>query len=159
MKTKLNFKQRIASIQGLRSFKDTLPTKAKKIITKKGELYSKTLVNWKYLVGKDLFKICYPKSYKKTSSKRKCLQVMVKHGYEVDLEYSKKLILDKINYFFGNNVVEGIILKTFDRDEEENKPKEKIHLTNNKYIKKIDNVRNLTVKNSLIKLNKVFKEK
>ena len=43
MKFKPNFKQRNNSIQGLRSFKDTLPTKIKKIIAKKGEIYSKTL--------------------------------------------------------------------------------------------------------------------
>ena len=59
---KFNTKQRYNSIQGLRSFKNTLPTKIKKIISKKGEIYSKTLDNWKYLVGKDLFNICYPKS-------------------------------------------------------------------------------------------------
>ncbi len=159
MKTKFNFKQRNASIQGLRSFKDTLPTKAKKIISKKGEVYTKTLDNWKYLVGKDLFKVCYPKYYKKISSKGKCLQIMVKHGYEVDLEYSKKLIIDKINYFFSNNVVESIILKTFDTDEKEAKPEEKKHVTNNKYLRQINNVKNKVVKNSLIKFNKVYKEK
>ncbi len=65
---KFNTKQRYNSIQGLRSFKNTLPTKIKKIISKKGEIYSKTLDNWKYLVGKDLFNICYPKSYKKETN-------------------------------------------------------------------------------------------
>ena len=54
---KFDTKQRYNSIQGLRSFKNTLPTKIKKIISKKGEIYSKTLDNWKYLVGKELFDI------------------------------------------------------------------------------------------------------
>ena len=39
---KFDTKQRYNSIQGLRSFKNTLPTKVKKIISKKGEIYSKT---------------------------------------------------------------------------------------------------------------------
>ena len=98
---KFNTKQRYNSIQGLRSFKNTLPTKIKKIISKKGEIYSKTLDNWKYLVGKELFNICYPKSYKKSNIKGKSLNIMVKHGHEVDVEYSKKQIIDKINYYFG----------------------------------------------------------
>ena len=94
---KFDTKQRYNSIQGLRSFKNTLPTKVKKIISKKGEIYSKTLDNWKYLVGKDLFNICYPKSYKKSNFKGKSLNIMVKHGHEVDVEYSKKQIIDKIS--------------------------------------------------------------
>ena len=61
MQFKNNTKQRNASIQGLRSFKDTLPKNVKKIINKKGHVYSETLSNWKYLVGSELFKICYPK--------------------------------------------------------------------------------------------------
>ena len=57
MKIKNNIKQRYKSIQGLRSFKNTLPTKARRIIMKKGEIYSKTLDNWKFLVGEELFKV------------------------------------------------------------------------------------------------------
>ena len=64
MKFKSNSKQRIKVIQGLRSFKNTLPTKVKKIINKKGQIYSKTLENWKKIVGDELFKVCYPKSIK-----------------------------------------------------------------------------------------------
>ena len=51
MKFKTDSKQRIKVIQGLRSFKNTLPPKVKKIINKKGQIYSKTLENWKKIVG------------------------------------------------------------------------------------------------------------
>jgi hypothetical protein len=106
MSYKNNIKQRNYSFQGLRSFKDTLPTSIKKIIKKKGHIYSETLNNWKYIVGEDLFKICYPKTFK--NSNRfwvSTLLVMVKRGHEVDLEYSKKEILHKMNSFFGYLVV------------------------------------------------------
>ena len=59
--------QRTSSIQGLRSFKDTLPKNIKKVIVKKGHIYSETLNNWKYIAGAGLFKVCYPKSYKDTN--------------------------------------------------------------------------------------------
>ena len=85
MDFKYNTKQRYKTIQGLRSFKDTLPTEAKRIISKKGKIYNETLDNWKYLVGKELFNICYPKSYKKSNIKGKSLNIMVKHGHEVGM--------------------------------------------------------------------------
>lgn len=159
MKNKYNFKQRNKHVQGLRLFKDTLPTKAKKIIAKKGQVYSKTLDNWKYLVGEELFRVCYPKSFKSKNLNDKCLNIMVKHGHEVDLEYSRNLIIDKINTFFGYMVVSSIKLKSFngtllDRKEAENK---KSNMTKNKFSKKIINIKNKNIKNSLLKLSKVIK--
>ena len=106
MQFKNNTKQRYNSIQGLRSFKDTLPKNIKKIIKKKGHIFSETLNNWKYIVGDDLFKVCYPKSFKNSNKLRAgYLLIMVKRGHEVDMEYSKKQILDKINNYFGYSVV------------------------------------------------------
>ena len=91
MQFKKYTKQRKRGIQGLRSFKDTLPKNIKKVINKKGHIYSETLGNWKYIVGEDLFKICYPKSFKNSNRfGASTLSVMVERGHEVDLEYSKK---------------------------------------------------------------------
>ena len=102
MYTKNNTKQRYRSIQGLRSFKDTLPKNIKKIISKKGYIFSETLNNWKYIVGQDLFKICYPKSFKHYNKLNvSYLEIMVKRGHEIDVEYSKNQIIDKINIYFG----------------------------------------------------------
>ena len=107
MSYKNNIKQRNRSFQGLRSFKDTLPTSIKKIIKKKGHIFSETLNNWKYIVGGEIFQICYPKSFKNSNKFGvSTLHVMVKRGHEVDLEYSKKKIIDKMNSFFGYVVVE-----------------------------------------------------
>ena len=159
MKIKNNIKQRYKSIQGLRSFKNTLRTKVRRIIMRKGEIYSKTLDNWKFLVGEELFKVCYTRSFKKNNSKGKCLNIMVKRGNEVDLEYSKKIIIDKINYFFGYDVVQTIRIYTFEKEikyDVENKIKS---VTKSKYEKKISEINNISIKNSLIKMNKVFKQK
>ena len=91
MQFKKYFKQRNKSIQGLRSFKDTLPKNIKKIINKRGLIYSETLNNWKNIVGDNLFKICYPKSLKNSNKFGvSTLIIMVKKGHEIDLEYSKK---------------------------------------------------------------------
>ena len=115
MRPKNNIKQRNSSFQGLRSFKDTLPTNIKKIIKKKGHIFSETLNNWKYIVGNEIFQICYPKSFKNSNKFGvSTLNVMVKRGHEVDLEYSKKEIMDKMNSFFGYAVVEKLKFISFD---------------------------------------------
>ena len=155
-------KQRNRSIQGLRSFKDTLPKNIKKVISKRGHIYSETLNNWKYIAGEKLFKICYPKSFKNSNKfSVSTLSIMVQRGHEVEVEYSKNEIMDRMNNFFKEEVVERIKFTSF---EEENKIEEKKNLqstyvTNNKYISKIKDVRNEKIKKSLIELTKVFKEK
>ena len=160
MQFRNNTKQRNKVIQGLRSFKDTLPKNIKKIIKKKGHIFSETLNNWKYIVGDDLFKVCYPKSFKNSNRLgRSCLNIMVKRGHEVDLEYSKKLIIDKMNTFFGYNVVEKIKLTMFEGEREKFKENYNKDATKSEYIKKISGIKNDKVKNSLIELSKLIKKK
>ena len=160
MKFKYNTKQRTKTIQGLRSFKDTLPKNIKKIINKKGHIYSETLDNWRYLVKDELFKVCYPKSFKNSNRLGgSCLNIMVKRGHEVDLEYSKKLIIDKMNAFFGYNVVEKIKLITFEGEQEKLKENYNKDVIKSEYIVKISSIKNNKVKNSLIELSKLFKKR
>ena len=155
-------KQRNSSFQGLRSFRDTLPKNIKKIINKKGHIYSETLNNWKYIVGEKLFKICYPKSFKNSNRFGvSTLLVMVKRGHEVDLEYSKKVIMDKMNSFFGYLVVEKLKFISFDDNQNDlftDKNKNE-NVTIKKYQNKINNIKNDKIKKSLIELTKVFKQK
>ena len=162
MQYKKYTKQRNRSIQGLRSFKDTLPKNIKKVINKRGHIYSETLNNWKYIVGENLFKVCYPKSFKNSNRFGvSTLLIMVKRGHEVDLEYSKKDIMDKMNNFFGYSVVEKIKFSSFNYENKilpKQTYKEK-NMTNNRYKKKINDVKNEKIKKSLLELTKVFKEK
>ena len=162
MQFKNNTKQRNTSIQGLRSFKDTLPKNLKKIINKKGHIYSETLNNWKYLVGNELFKVCFPKTFKNSNRFGvSTLVVMVKRGHEVDVEYSKKKILDKMNNFFGYDVVEKLKFISFD-DEQKTSSLNEINSNNvaiSKYRDKIKDVKNEKIKKSLTELTKVYKEK
>jgi len=162
MQFKNNTKQRLKTIQGLRSFKDTLPKNIKKIIKKKGHIFSETLNNWKYIVGNEIFQICYPKSFKNSNRFGvSTLHVMVKRGHEIDLEYSKKEIMDKMNSFFGYAVVEKLKFISFDDiqtrfkkiDVKEN------HVTNSKYTDTINDIKNDKIKKSLLELTKLFKQR
>ena len=162
MQYKKYTKQRNRSIQGLRSFKDTLPKNIKKVINKRGHIYSETLNNWKYIVGENLFKVCYPKSFKNSNRFGvSTLLIMVKRGHEVDLEYSKKDIMDKMNNFFGYSVVEKLKFISFD-DEHEMTGSSETKVKNvaiSKYQDKIKDVKNEKIKKSLTELTRVFREK
>ena len=162
MQFKNNTKQRLKTIQGLRSFNDTLPKNIKKIIKKKGHIFSETLNNWKYIVGNEIFKICYPKSFKNSNMFGvSTLHVMVKRGHEIDLEYSKKEIMDKMNSFFGYAVVEKLKFISFDDAQTKFKKidKNENYVTNSKYTDRINDIKNDKVKKSLLELTKLFKQR
>ena len=162
MQYKKYIKQRFSSIQGLRSFNDTLPKNIKKFINRRGQIYSETLNNWKYIAGENLFKVCFPKSFKNSNKFGvSTLLVMVQRGHEVELEYSKKEIMDRMNAFFKDEVVERIKFTSFNDEKKINdvKVEPKTNVTNNKYKFKINDVKNEKIKKSLLELTKVFKEK
>ena len=122
-----------------------MPKNIKKIINKKGHIYSETLGNWKYIVGDDLFKVCYPKTFKNSNRFGvNTLVIMVKRGHEVEMEYSKKNIMDKMNSFFGYSVVEKLKFISFDDEQEifNKKDSNQTNVANNKYENKINDVKN-----------------
>ena len=162
MQFKNNTEQGFKTIQGLRSFKDTWPKNIKKIIKKKGHIFSETLNNWKYIVGAELFQICYPKSFKNSNKFGVSThEIMAKRGHEIDLEYSKKEIIDKMNSFFGYTVVEKLKFISFDNVHTKFKKinKNENNVTNNKYTDSIKDIKNEKLKNSLLELTKIFKQR
>ena len=162
MQYKNNTKQRFNTIQGLRSLKDTLPKNIKKVINNRGQVYSEILNNWKIIAGESLFKVCYPKSFKSSNKFGvSTLLVMVQRGKEVDLEYSKKEIIDRMNNFFGKIVVEKIKFTSFDYEEKIINKEKKFNrsVTKDKFDNQIKNIKNDKIKKSLIELTKIFREK
>ena len=139
-----------------------MPTSIKKIIKKKGHIFSETLNNWRYIVGNELFKVCYPKSFKNSNKFGvSTLFVMVRRGKEVELEYSKKQIIDKMNTFFGYSVVEKIKLVSFNNflDKPKKDNTRDTNVTNSKYMNKLLDIKNDKIKKSLIEFTKLFKQK
>ncbi len=162
MQYKNNTKQRSNTIQGLRSLKDTLPKHIKKVINNRGQIYSEILNNWKIIAGESLFNVCYPKSFKSSNKfAASTLLIMVQRGKEVDLEYSKKEIIDRMNNFFGKTVVEKIKFTSFDDEKRIINKEEKLNpsVTKDKFNNKIKNIKNDKIKKSLIELTKIFREK
>ena len=106
--------------------------------------------------------MCYPKSFKNSNKFGvSTLQIMVKRGHEIDLEYSKKEIMDKMNSFFGYAVVEKLKFISF--DDAQTKFKKLVanenNVTNIKYTNKINDIKNDKIKKSLLELTKLFKQR
>ena len=147
-------------IQGLRSFKDTLPKNVKKILNKKGYIYSDIISNWNYLVGSKISKVSYPKSFRPNENNLTgILFLKVQRGSEIDVEYSKSEIMNKINSHFGYKIINKIKFETF---EIKFKSKKNINYSisnksKNRFLKSINHIKNEKVKNSLLKLTKHFK--
>ena len=83
----------------------------------------------------------------------------VVHGKEVEVEYQKNEIMDKINSFFGYNLISNIKLKIINEKFDQSKntlPK----IKNFKRIEeKIKNINNDKLKSSLNNFIKAFNEK
>ncbi len=64
------------------------------------------------MVSKKISDACYPIKVKIGKNMNNGTLVLnVIHGKELEVEYEKKNIIDKINSFFGYNCINSVILK------------------------------------------------
>lgn len=147
-------------IQGLRPLSTALPHGLKKIIKKSGYNLSNVVDNWSKIVGKNISNSCYPNSIKIGKElSNGILVINVIHGKELDIEYGKKEIIDRINSFYGYNYVKEIKLKiVHEKSQLENKIK-KTNLNTIQTNLKLKNVKNEKLKHSLNKLIKAYNSK
>ena len=157
---KNNTNKRRNFIQGLRPLSNALPHGLKKIIKKSGYNLSNVVDNWSKIVGKNISNSCYPNSIKIGKElSNGILIINVIHGKELDIEYSKKEIIDRINGFYGYNYVKEIKLKiVHEKSHLENKIK-KTNLNTIQTNLKLKNIKNEKLKHSLNKLIKAYNSK
>ena len=99
-------------IQGLRPFSSSIPKTIKKHLRKGGYNYSNIVDNWTKMVSKKISDACYPLTVKMGKEmKDGTLILNVIHGKEMEVEYEKQEIIDKINSFFGYNCISQVTLK------------------------------------------------
>ena len=161
MHIKNNIRQNTFYIQGLRSFKNSLPKNVKKILNKKGFVYSEILNKWNYLVGSEISKVSFPKTFKPSGKNAPgTLIINVQRGNEVNVEFSKNIIIEKINGFFGYKILNNVRLETFN-NLKENINKKKMHISANNKAKFKDSLKSLNnekIKKSLIELINVIQK-
>ena len=147
-------------IQGLRPFSSSIPKTLKKHLRKGGYNYSNIVDNWTKMVSKKISESCYPNNIKMGNEmKNGILELNVIHGKEMEIEYNKKEIIDKINSFFGYNCIDQVKLKIVQEKIELNKkvfPKLKDF---SRIEEKISKINNSELKNSLNNFLKAFNDR
>ncbi len=158
MHYKQNNKESKTYVQGLRPFGNTLPRGLKGILKKNGYNYSEIISKWNMLVGKDIAQYAYPKSIKmKKRDSNGMLVLAIKRGDEINVEYSKKNIMDKINSYFGYKLISEIKIETLNSKNKKVQNKNKLDKFSKNFQEKIDQIKNKNIKNSLLQLFKTIK--
>ena len=146
-------------IQGLRPFSSSIPKNLKKYLRKGGYNFSNIVDNWTSIVSKKISDSCYPISVKMGKEMRDGTLVLnVIHGKEIEIEYQKNEIIDKINSFFGYSWISNVTLKII----QSKIIKKNYLLPKIKNFKELENkvkkVENVQLKDSLNKLLKVYND-
>ena len=147
-------------IQGLRPFSSSIPKTLKKHLRKGGYNYANIVDNWTNMVSKNISDACYHATVKMGKEMRDGTLILnVIHGKEMEVEYEKKEIIDKINSFFGYNCIGQIKLKiTQDKIERNEKIFPKIKNLS-KIKEKMSRVNDNSLKSSLNNFLKAFNER
>ena len=146
-------------IQGLRPFSSSIPKTLKKHLRKGGYNYSNIVDNWTKMVSKKIADACYPITVKMGKEMREGTLVLnVIHGKELDVEYEKNEIMDKINSFFGYKCISKVVLKIV---QDTVKPKKNFPKIKDfsKIEDKMSKVNDDTLKSSLNNFLKAFNER
>jgi len=147
-------------IQGLRPFSSSIPKTLKKHLKKGGYNYSSIVDNWTKMVSKEISDTCYPVTLKMEKGMRDGTLILnVIHGKEIEVEYAKNDIIDKINSFFGYSLIKKVRLKVIqDKITRNNKILPKIKNLN-KIEEKMNKINNGQLKNNLNQFLKAYNEK
>jgi hypothetical protein len=146
-------------IQGLRPFSSSIPKTLKKHLRKGGYNYSNIVDNWTKMVSKKIADACYPITVKMGKEMREGTLVLnVIHGKELEVEYEKNEIMDKINSFFGYKCISNVVLKIVQNTIKPKKDFPKIK-DFSKIEDKMSKVNDDTLKSSLNNFLKAFNER
>jgi len=153
MHYKQNNKESKTYVQGLRPFGNTLPRGVKGLLKKNGYNYSEIISKWNLLVGKEVSNFSYPLSIKMAKGNANgTLILAVERGNEINIEYSKNEIINKINSYFGYKLIGTIKIKTFFMKNKKDIKKNISSKLSKKLKIKINEIKSENIRNSLSQL-------
>tara|TARA_B100000579_G_C22383962_1_gene644151 strand:+ start:125 stop:607 length:483 start_codon:yes stop_codon:yes gene_type:complete len=159
MHHKQNNKESKTYVQGLRPFGNTLPRGVKGILKKNGYNYSEIISKWSILVGKNISKYAFPSSIKiSKEGKDGTLILAVKRGDEINVEYSKTIIINKINSFFGYNLINNIRIQIINKKIKNIKNKNLLTKLSRNFEQKINEIKSTNIRSSLSQLIKAIQD-
>ena len=144
-------------MQGLRPFASSLPQGLKRALKKGGFNFSYILDNWTKIVGQKISNDCYPYRIKMGKEmKNGCIILNVLNGKQLDIEYLRQDIKDKINMYFGTEVIDKIKLRVINQKQSKRKQENPID-TKDKFDKKIMEIQNDKLEKSLKNLIEAYR--
>ena len=157
MHYKQNNKESKTYVQGLRPFGSTLPRGLKGILRKNGYNYSEIVSKWSALVGKNISSQSFPRSIKiKKGNSNGTLILNINRGNEVEMEYSKNNIINKINSYFGYKLISEIKLQVLNSKVKKLQNKIDSGKFSKNFKEKINEIENKKIRNSLTELLKLI---
>ena len=147
----------------LQSVAKMLMPLAKNLLGKKGFAEIDLLSNWREIVGEEIASYSLPRQIISAKGNKDggCLQVEVPSGaFALELQLREKIIMEKINFYFGYQAVAGIRIVqnselAFSDDEQDMQGAQKVLVTKEEenYIRDLsDGVENPELKQKLIEL-------
>ena len=147
-------------IQGLRPLSNTLPQQLKKVLKRNGFNLSSIVDNWTKIIGNDISNKCYPINIKaQGNTKDVTLILNVIHGKEIDVEYNKKNIIDKINSYFGYTFIKNIQIKTINSKSISSVTTTYMKKNKRNFNEGLKKIKDINLKNKLEKLITAYNEK
>ena len=85
------------------------------------------------------------------------LVLAIKRGDEINIEYSKREIINKINSYFGYKLINEIKLEAINFNSKKTKNKNELRKFSKNFEEKINEIKNKNIRNSLSQLLKTIK--
>ena len=82
----------------------------------------------------------------------------VERGNEINVEYSKKEIINKINSYFGYKLINEIRLQVFNSINKKEREKNTLDKSSKKFKEKINEIKNKDIRDSLSQLLDIAKK-
>jgi len=147
-------------IQGLRPLSNTLPPQIKKVLKKNGFNLSSIVDNWTNIIGDEISNKCYPINIKAQGNLKEVTLILnVIHGQEIDIEYNKKNIIDKINSYFGYTFIKKIQIKIINTKFTSVTKTKNVNKNNNYFEDNLKKVEDVNLRDKLEKLIIAYNEK
>ena len=86
------------------------------------------------------------------------LILSVERGNEINVEYSKKEIINKINSYFGYKLINEIRLQVFNSINKKEREKNTLDKSSKKFKEKINEIKNKDIRDSLSQLLDIAKK-
>jgi len=159
MHYKRNNKESKTYVQGLRPFGNTLPRGIKGMLRKNGYNYSEIITKWKTLVSKEISNCSFPKSIKMNrGDTHGKLLIAVNRGDEITIEYSKNDIINKINSYFGYQLINEIQIQPFSKKLEKSNKNNILNKFSKSFEIQVNSIKSEKIKKSLSQLLDIIKK-